>query len=394
MVAPSDRQPCALFVQSGDYGAAYHALMAGEPETYRDQKASVEAVAGLAERMKVVVVCVQGRETPLHELAPNLSACVIPRQDLTPERISALFDDVLPSHLILRTPHNELLTEAGRRGLHVLPIFADIFPKGSLRTRWRAFKLRRALKKSGAQVFSNHTLNASRSMVAQLGCPAERVVPWDWGKVPSGGDPKTSVANPKAPRLLYAGAVRAEKGVGEVVAAVHHLRQQGIAATASIAGPGAMDSFQAQIDGHGLGDAVNMLGSLPNAEVRRLMRSHDVVIVPSWHSYPEGLPNTIYEGLASGSALVMSDHPAFRGRLTPDQDCLVFPQKDSAALAASIQRLCEDPALYARLSSNAPAAHDRLYVGLSWSEVISAFLDDPRNEQDWARKTSLKVLDA
>lgn len=392
-VAESPQKACLLFVQIGDYGEVYRALKAGAPETYRDQRASVAFVEGLAEQMKVVVLCIQGEERPMEHLAPNLSALVIPRTELTQARIAALFDEVNPTHLLMRTPQNEMLSMAGERGIHVLPILADIFQGRTLREKWRDFKLSRALRKSGARVFSNHTLNASRSMVKKLGCDPTRVVPWDWGPVPTGGDAKPSMGDPSAPRLLFVGSIREDKGVGEVIDAVKLLRAEGIAATAQIAGPGDLELFQARIDRHGLGDCVTLLGSVPNGKARELMRQQDMVIVPSWHSYPEGLPNTIYEALASRSPLIMSDHPAFRGRLQPNQDCLVFKERDAAGLAACVKQLCAEPGLYARLSENGLYAHDSLYVGLRWGEVISAFLKDPLNSTGWAQAHSMKRFD-
>ena len=46
-----------LFVQTGDYAEAWHSLARGEPETYRDQQASVAYVAGLAPAHQVTTLC-------------------------------------------------------------------------------------------------------------------------------------------------------------------------------------------------------------------------------------------------------------------------------------------------------------------------------------------------
>ena len=45
------------------------------------------------------------------------------------------------------------------------------------------------------------------------------------------------------------------------------------------------------------------------------MSAHDIVIVPSRHDYPEGLPMTIYEALAMRTPLVVSDHPMIKAGL-------------------------------------------------------------------------------
>src|SRR3546814_4454683 len=60
-------------------------------------------------------------------------------------------------------------------------------------------------------------------------------------------------------------------------------------------------SSDLMIDRMGLGDHVVLEGVRPNREVFAMMRDADIVVVPSRHDYPEGMPLTIYEALASRS---------------------------------------------------------------------------------------------
>jgi glycosyltransferase involved in cell wall biosynthesis len=139
----------------------------------------------------------------------------------------------------------------------------------------------------------------------------------------------------------------------------------------------------------GVGDSVRFLGVIPNAAVRERMIKNDLVIVPSRHEYAEGLPNTIYEGLASRTPLIISDHPAFAKRLHDGDDCLVFRAGDASSLADRIAIALSDAALYARLSEQSATAHASLYVGLNWVDLISIFLNDPRNRTGWVEANSL-----
>jgi glycosyltransferase involved in cell wall biosynthesis len=131
---------------------------------------------------------------------------------------------------------------------------------------------------------------------------------------------------------------------------------------------------------------------IPNADVRRRMREHDAVVVPSRHSYAEGLPNTIYEALASRSPLVISDHPAFQGRVMPETECLVYRAADPADLARALALLAAEPAFYRALSENSVQALDGLYVGMEWARLIEAFVEDPENRGGWVQANSLKAL--
>lgn len=384
---------CILFVQNGDFSEAYKRFADGGAETYRDQKASVDFVAGLAPAARVTTVAF-GADYDRIELAPELWAVGGARQAFDAKRISALLDETGVTHLVLRTPHLGFLREAARRSIPLLPSFADIFNRKGLRGRYRNWKLRRALLQCQAPCFSNHSLNASRSLLQALDLPARRIVPWDWSKVPLAGEAKSGVAEPRRLSAFFAGTLSEDKGVGDCLDTISLLRADDVKLTMSFAGPGNIPHWLARAERLGIAEQVNFLGMIPNAQVRTEMREHDFVIVPSRHAYAEGLPNTIYEGLASRSALVISDHPAFAGRLEPDAECLIFPEMKTTALAECLKRAASDPDLYRRLSANSASAHDRLYVGMEWTALVNAFLDDPEDRTGWVVRNSLHVLDS
>ena len=381
-----------LFVQIGDFREAYKKFADGAPETYRDQKKSVDFVAGLAAQAKVTTVAFCDTVYDLTEIAPDLWASGVNRDAMTQDDIEHIFEQTKPTHVILRTPHRGFMEAARKRGIWILPAFADIFENKGIRQRLRNMRFAYHLRKSDFPCVSNHSVNASRSVVNVLGQPGDKVVPWDWSRVPLGGDAKPGVADPARPTGFFAGAIRADKGVGECLQAVAALKAAGITFTMDLAGPGDTSPWNARAKELGVEDQVNFLGMISNAEVRAAMRAHDFVIVPSHHSYPEGLPNTIYEGLASRSVVVISDHPAFMGRLKIDSECLCFPGEDAKALAATLQRAIQDPALYQRLSQASDAAHEQLYVGMPWTDLIMHYLDDPKDSSGWVARNSLNAL--
>lgn len=377
-----------LLVQNGDYGEAYLRFADGAPETYRDQKRSVDFVAGLAPEAEVTTLAF-GRAPQEVTLAPNLRAEVIRRDSLKGRAPGELLDRLAPTHLIMRTPHPGLLKAAAQRQIPMLPVFADLFSPGGLKVRAQHWLLRRTLRRCAAPCVANHSLNASRSLVDVLGLDPGHVVPWDWSPVPLGGAPKSGVADPARPTAFYAGGLSAPKGIGDCIAAVAHLKKAGQAMTLSVAGGGDPAPWQAMAEAEGVAEDIRFIGRIPNAEVRLAMRANDFVIVPSRHSYPEGLPNTIYEGLAARSVLIISDHPAFAGRLRNAAEALVFPAGDPAGLAAAIRQATEDPALYRRLSEASAEAHDGLYVGLEWTRLVETFLADPENRSGWVADNAL-----
>ncbi|WP_371258173.1 glycosyltransferase family 4 protein [Jannaschia sp. CCS1] len=316
-------------------------------------------------------------------LAPGLEAIGLPQRDIGKAEVGQLLDDLNTQQLVLRLPHMAAIRAALHRDIQILPVFADIFSRGGPRNRvknalWRYFLTRRTVP-----CISNHSLNASRSLIEEVGVPANQVVPWDWSHIPIQSPPKQKMGDPTAPTAFFAGTLSAAKGVGDCISAVAALTRMGVPLKMRFAGGGDTTPWQNLAYKLGVSEQVEFLGIVTNMQVRDEMRSHDFVIVPSRHSYPEGLPNTIYEGLAAQSVLVISDHPAFQGRLEPDRETLVFAAGDADALAKCLRRAIEDTTLYAAISTRAAAAHDKLYCGLDWCDLIRHFINDPKDERGW-----------
>ncbi len=123
------------------------------------------------------------------------------------------------------------------------------------------------------------------------------------------------------------------------------------------------------------------------------MREHDAVVVPSRHEYPEGLANTVFEGLGSGSPLVVSDHPAWADRLLAGRDALQFGASDPRDLSAQVLRLIREPELYESLSRNGASALAGLYVGVERCELISRFIADPADATGWVQSRTLAAME-
>ena len=380
-----------LFLQHGNYSEAYQRFEDNGPETYRDQRRSVDFVAALARQhtITVVAICQDCHDT---ELAPGLTSVGAPRSLFDRDFIARIFDRTAPDLFICRTPFLQVLHQARTRRIPTLPVFADLFENDSLRKIVQNLRLRHALSGSNVACVSNHSLNASRSMAKALFYPTDRIVPWDWARISDIRSPKTAMADPARPTAFFAGKLARDKGVGDCLQAVRILRDRGIAMAMDFAGPGDLPFWSGEAEKLGLQQAVQFLGRIPNEDVSQRMQDADILLVPSRHSYAEGMPNTIYEALASASPLIISNHPAFENRLRPEQDCLVVPAADPSALADGMQRLCRDRDLYARLSAHAADALAQLYIGVEWSELIEHFIADPSNATGWVRERSFRHL--
>lgn len=366
-----------LILQYGDYGAAFRRLEQGLPETYRDQKASVDLVASLAQSGRFRVTTLAICDRPHDEiLAPGLRSIGIAKATAySARRLLPLLRRLDPDRLILRSPHLATAIWARLRGLPTLPTFADLFTPGPLRQRLKTRALAWALSGPNVTCVANHSRNATASLHLVLGLAPSRTLAWDHPALPADPMPKAPASRPF--RVFYAGVIRPEKGVEDILSAARLLPDLGFDLAGQPA-TGPLSHWQDRAPPN-----VRFLGPLPHAEIQTRMRQADLILVPSHHSYPEGLPNTIYEALAARTPLAISDHPAFAGRLRPDRDALIFPAADPAALAATIERLRSDPALQSRLSEAAPQALNALRHGALWSQIVTEWVNDPRNRTGW-----------
>ncbi len=378
------------FLQYGDFANDHQRLTSGGAETYRDQRASVEYIADLADRFDVSVVSIGKTSEAL--LKDNLRSVGITNAEAYNGRAVELLSNIRPDMLICRTPHLEALKWAARTGTSTLPNFADIFRGGGLKGWAKNWRFRRLMSAPVFPCVSNHSLNASRSLVDVGGLPADKVIPWDWSRLSIRKTARPAAADPFAPTFFFAGGLEESKGVGDCLDAIAKLHGSGSSATMAFAGPGDLDIWRARAEALGLGQAITFLGRLPHDDVRQRMEAADGVIVPSRHSYGEGLPNTIYEALAACTPLIISDHPAFEGRLQPEETCLMFRAGDSDDLAAAMRRIANDPVLAARLTASAPVAHDSLYIGMEWTALMDAYLSDPQNQTGWVQQNSMTAL--
>ena len=242
---------------------------------------------------------------------------------------------------------------------------------------------------------ANHSLNASLSLARNFHLPKSWIIPWD--QMPLPADPRIKSTPTEQGRLVafYAGVLAEGKGVGDSLQTVRLLKDRGLRVDLRLAGPsasGESQDWQGRAASLGIADQVVLLGKVSNAEVRAEMRAADVVLVPTRHEYAEGLPNTLSEGLASRTPVVVSDHPAFASRFRSGTDVMIFPAGSVEGLADTLEGLGRDPALYARLSQNAAIAAERLFFGMEWCDLVRLFIADPHNKTDWVRDHSLETL--
>jgi glycosyltransferase involved in cell wall biosynthesis len=161
--------------------------------------------------------------------------------------------------------------------------------------------------------------------------------------------------------LAFAGRLTAAKALDVGLTAV--ARTPGV--TLVVVGDGAdrsaLERLAAQL---GLDGRVRFLGARPRADVLRLFRAADAVLLSSaW----ENFPHAVVEALAVGTPVIATAVGGVPEVVSDGANGLLVPPGDADALAGAIGRLVEDEALRSRLSAAAapsvePYAADRLYA--------------------------------
>jgi glycosyltransferase involved in cell wall biosynthesis len=88
-------------------------------------------------------------------------------------------------------------------------------------------------------------------------------------------------------------------------------------------------------------------------------------------------PMKVFEYMASGRPIVISDLPVLREVLRPDVDALMVEPEDPDALIAALEQLRDDPDLGARLAAS---ALERVRSEFTWElrarRILARFMPD------------------
>ena len=132
------------------------------------------------------------------------------------------------------------------------------------------------------------------------------------------------------------------------------------------------------------------LGTLQRDAVPKLLSTVHVVVDPSLF---QGFGLIGLEGMASGAACVLTDSGGASEYAVDGVNALLVPPRDSAALAAGIRRLLDDPALRERLAEEGARTARRFTWKLTATR-FRAFMDGlpPAREVPPGERAALELL--
>jgi len=376
-----------LMVQyAGDYRETVECLSNGGEETYYAQKYSVDAVAEIGKTIEEVAVLCCLTQERYDEMLSNgvraIGAGFNPKINI--KTLIELIEKQKPTHLIVRTPIQEIFWWAIKNKVSTIAILADSFRTQGLKNKLENYWLAKALNHQRIDWVFNHGINSSLSL-QEIGVNPNKIIPWDWPSMvtPDSFSAKKIQTEKRTYNLVYVGLITESKGIGDVLEALKELRTKNVSINLKVAGKGEIDEFINKAKQLNIEDCIQFLGLVPNKAIVHLMREADGVIIPSRHEYPEGFPLTVYEALCSRTPIIASDHPMFQNKLKDGINALIFPAANAVALADCIEKLLTNPELYERLSLASYDAWKELQIPVKWADLINRWLDNSPVNRQW-----------
>jgi phosphatidylinositol alpha-mannosyltransferase len=147
---------------------------------------------------------------------------------------------------------------------------------------------------------------------------------------------------PPGRKLLFVGRLESRKGFRIAVDAFARLAARYPDLVLVVVGEG--DERSAVDDlGPALRQRIHMVGRVPSEALPGYHRAADIFLAPSTGNESFGI--VLVEAMAAGLPVVASDIPGYRAVTRHEQEGLLVPPGDAAALAAAVGRLIDDPGL-------------------------------------------------
>jgi glycosyltransferase involved in cell wall biosynthesis len=269
--------------------------------------------------------------------------------------------------------------------LRGIPTVFEVHSLSPLEGRQDRWVVGRLLRLEAFRGFVAISAKLAEDMVGAAGIPADRIHVAHDGTRLLEKPVQTPLHDPRVPlKVGYTGSLFAGRGIELLV---------DIAARSPwltlhlVGGPeAAVQDWATQLaEREGITNVV-LHGLVSPADARLLQQDFDVLVAPfarrvdtdsgvdtsRWMS-----PMKVFEYMASGRPIVISDLPVLREVLRPDVDALMVEPEDPDALIAALERLRDDPELGARLAAS---ALERVRSEFTWElrarRILARFMPD------------------
>ncbi len=158
-----------------------------------------------------------------------------------------------------------------------------------------------------------------------------------------------ATASVECRRFLYLGQLRREKGIPEIIAAAHKLKE---GSSITVCGP-LVNSYDPVTDIVAAG--IEYLEPVSSVDVGELLCAFDALLFPSY--YPgEGYPGVIIEALQSGLPVITTHWKSLPEIIVHGENGMLIEPNNSGALVRAMEQMQMDPTYYRSLCKGAVAS--------------------------------------
>lgn len=167
-----------------------------------------------------------------------------------------------------------------------------------------------------------------------------------------------AAAAPEPARILFLGRLEEAKGVFELLGAGARLAPTYPSLRLVFGGEGDAGALRGKAAELGIAGRIELLGWVGPGERDAQLARAAVFCLPS---HAEGLPMSMLEAMAAGTAVVASSVGGIPEAIADGDNGLLVPPRDVQALAENLERVLGDETLRARLARNARATIEQHY---------------------------------
>ncbi len=247
----------------------------------------------------------------------------------------------------------------------------DVFGlRGKVLDRFARYALRGADR---VTVNSSATDRAVREIAGPGVEPLRVPIGVDLGRVPRAElvhDIRTRYRSATGPLLVFLGRLVEEKGIADIVRAVHLLSVELPGISAVLVGTGQHRDRIVELSAElGVGDRVHLPGWADRADVPSWFAAADLALAPSRigvDGWTEGQGLSIVEAMATGTPVVATRTGGIPDTITDGHTGILVPPADPGALAAAVRRLVAAPEQAVAMGARGAAtAHERFDRGIT-----------------------------
>jgi glycosyltransferase involved in cell wall biosynthesis len=153
--------------------------------------------------------------------------------------------------------------------------------------------------------------------------------------------------------ILYMGRVEEDKGVLDLFHAFRQLNPRPDLQLRFVGNGSANNKLRQLVRQHRLQDRVEVLGPVEFESVFAHLKQATVVVTPSQSRFPEGFCKSAMEAFYVGTPVIAPNYGPFPYMVKHEENGLLYPPDDVAALTQALQRYLEEDGLRSRLEQGA-----------------------------------------